>query len=138
MDEKEKKRIESNARVSALFDIRDFIDKKLHDLVYPKLCNDDKTLEEVDERYRKREEEKVGRTLPGLLHSGKMVWCRNGSVCAEATPCLELYCKHKRGKEDIVFGVSRCGQYQITKKSKDWAHAELVCEPCSVEPYKGW
>ena len=52
-----------------------------------------------------------------------MVWCRNGNVCREATPCEKLTCEYKLQPKNILDGIHKCQSYQITMPSSNWACA---------------
>lgn len=67
--------------------------------------------------------------LPTLLEAGNMVWCRNGSVCLETTPCATLVCQFKTAREEVVLGAAACQQFQVTQPSHDWLHARQVSNP---------
>jgi hypothetical protein len=82
--------------------------------------------------------ERILYKLPKILSGNAMVWCRNGSVCHMATPCSTLECSYKENKLDIISGVSKCQQFQITTKSSKWDNAEHICATCDVTPFVGW
>ena len=52
-----------------------------------------------------------------------MIWCRDGSVCPQATPCLDLKCKHKGTKGDVIAGIHKCKRYQVTLPCLYWESA---------------
>lgn len=52
-----------------------------------------------------------------------MVWCRNGNICRESTPCSELECEYKDKASNVPRGISKCGHYQITTISQQWETA---------------
>ncbi len=52
-----------------------------------------------------------------------MIWCRNGDVCREATPCLELKCEFKSTESDILNGCLKCDTFQGTRISSKFASA---------------
>lgn len=64
--------------------------------------------------------------LSGYLNTGHMIWCRNGSVVAAATPCEELTCCYKDCAKDVMNGCLHCGAFCVTKASNDWLHAVHV------------
>ena len=53
-----------------------------------------------------------------------MIWCRDGSICQNATPCSKLLCKHKAKADEVLKGVRGCVHYQVTtvNESWEWAH----------------
>ena len=56
-------------------------------------------------------------------NGGRRVWCRNGRVVPEATPCEQLDCKYKKNKNDIVIGCSICHRFQVTTYAETWGEA---------------
>lgn len=52
-----------------------------------------------------------------------LVWCRDGEVCSNATPCEKLSCKYKNGKEDILKGVEKCQHFAVTTSRHVWNDA---------------
>lgn len=80
--------------------------------------NREEIITQKNKRYKKRVLDK----LPKILKEGNMIWCRNGSVCYEATPCDELECIYKKNKKDVVNGCSECKLYQITNKCNSWGN----------------
>ena len=52
-----------------------------------------------------------------------MVWCRNGNVCLNATPCENLKCEYKKEETDILNGIKKCATYQVTVISSWWESA---------------
>ena len=56
----------------------------------------------------------------------RKIWCRNGDVVSIATPCEELKCKYKEGKNNIVDGCNNCRQFQITNNENDWCKAKHI------------
>lgn len=60
------------------------------------------------------------------------VWCRNGEICKDATPCAQLTCPFKRNKDDRVAGIIQCGAYALTLFAIDWASAYHLPEEAKV------
>jgi hypothetical protein len=83
-------------------------------------------------QYENKRTERIKEKLPGLLNGNTMVWCRNGSIVSVATPCDTLVCEYKNDKSDVVDGVSKCHQFQVTLKSDTWDKASHLCDPCDV------
>ena len=61
------------------------------------------------------------------LKKGNMIWCRQGSVVSEATPCHLLACPFKDRKLDILTGIRNLNcSFQVTTKSHDWENARHI------------
>ena len=52
-----------------------------------------------------------------------MVWCRNGSICKEATPCDTLKCEFKKEINDVEEGIKQCDLYALTLPRHEWYSA---------------
>lgn len=75
-------------------------------------------------------------TLPKLMAMVDIaIWCRNGSICKEATHCEALECEYKFIRSDVVDGVSRCGHFQITTSGSSWNSAHHLFPPSAVSRY---
>lgn len=60
------------------------------------------------------------------LRAGNMVWCRNGAVCSEATPCEMFKCNAKESHLDIANGCAKCNTFQVTYPSLTWSDARHI------------
>lgn len=61
-----------------------------------------------------------------------MVWCRNGEMRPDATPCEEIQCKYKARAQDVLAGIRNCRTYQVTLPRHEWnsaVHLELFVKP---------
>jgi len=56
------------------------------------------------------------------------IWCRNGTVCLDATPCGQLTCPFKKEKGDMVAGIMKCSSYMLTLPASDWTSAHQLPE----------
>lgn len=60
------------------------------------------------------------------LLSHNMIWCRNGLICSNATPCKKLSCKYKSTPDDVAIGCGKCQQFQITTGlGENWYTAKI-------------
>ena len=55
-----------------------------------------------------------------------MVWCRNGSMCNNATPCDDIICGFKPMPQDVLQGIKQCDNYQVTLPSFTWDDARQL------------
>ena len=62
------------------------------------------------------------------------VWCRNGDVAKDATPCASLKCPFKKEKSNIVAGIAKCGKnnYALTFYSTTWQNAIQLPEETKI------
>jgi len=62
---------------------------------------------------------------------GNQVWCRNGLVCFDATPCEQCTCQYKNNEKRLAIPkeLNRCKSFQITTRSARWETAALVHLP---------
>lgn len=57
--------------------------------------------------------------------SGLTIWCCNGSVCSDKTPCRSLDCKFKRKHGgDVAEGAYACESFVMCVGSTDWMTAK--------------
>lgn len=60
------------------------------------------------------------------LEGGLTIWCRNGAICENATPCKNLDCPFKKAREsDIIDGTHDCRNFVIALGSGPWYTAKL-------------
>ncbi len=69
--------------------------------------------QELEDEEKAVQLEKFSTKIPEFESQGLVVWCRNGSVCSEATPCKILECPYKKSKEDMINGMLACRNFQI-------------------------
>ena len=60
------------------------------------------------------------------------IWCRNGEVCDDATPCDRLACAFKKDKNDLITGIMKCRSYVLTLPASNWASACHLPEETTI------
>ena len=87
---------------------------------------------EIEGEWNAERRDTILRVMPGLL-ADVTVWCRNGEFCRYATPCDEVDCAYKKGKDDVVVGCAACQRFQVTAFSNNWRTAAHLFPPGRVE-----
>ena len=91
-----------------------------------KKVNKLRDLEQVKNYYYQRNSERTLDFVREELNKGNMVWCRNGSVCSDATPCRDFNCEYKDGNDDTADGCSKCHKFQVTTFANYWGEARHI------------
>lgn len=81
---------------------------------------------EIEEYQQSVKTKKITRYLKSLDFSSSLVWCRNGSVALDATPCEQLVCPFKQHAADVVDGCIKCQSFAVTDKVTVWAMARHI------------